>query len=75
MINKVTSQGKSRLTTLLLCLFLGIFGAHRIYVGKIWTGLLMLLSIGGGLGIWTLIDLIMIICNTFTDKNKNYLIK
>ncbi|MCX7942314.1 MAG: TM2 domain-containing protein [Dictyoglomaceae bacterium] len=33
---------KSRKTTLLLCVFLGIFGAHRFYIGKIGTGLLML---------------------------------
>jgi|YelNatPaOPRAMG01_1025707.scaffolds.fasta_scaffold01105_8 TM2 domain-containing membrane protein YozV len=33
---------KSRKKALLLCIFLGIFGAHRFYIGKIGTGLLML---------------------------------
>ncbi len=31
---------KSRLAALLLCWFLGMFGAHRFYVGKIGTGIL-----------------------------------
>lgn len=47
-------------TALLLCIFLGIFGAHRFYAGKIGTGILMLIT-GGGVGIWVLIDLIMIL--------------
>lgn len=64
---------KSAATTLLLCLFLGAFGIHRFYVGKIKTGILMLLT-GGGLGIWTLVDLIRIACCDFTDSAGKYLI-
>lgn len=59
---------KSRLVTLLLCFFLGGFGAHRFYVGKIGTGILMLLTLGG-LGIWWLIDTIIIIVGSFEDKD------
>ncbi|MGV1099674.1 TM2 domain-containing protein [Thiovibrio sp. JS02] len=58
---------KSRLACLLLCLFLGALGVHRFYVGKTGTGILMLLSLGG-IGIWTLIDLVMIIVGSFKDK-------
>jgi hypothetical protein len=58
---------KRALTTGLLCLFVGVFGAHRFYVGKYGTGLLMLLTIGG-VGIWMLIDLILIITGQFRDK-------
>jgi TM2 domain-containing membrane protein YozV len=58
---------KSFATALLLCLFLGPLGVHRFYVGKIGTGILMLITIGG-LGIWTLIDLIMIAVGSFKDK-------
>lgn len=61
---------KRILPAFLLCFFLGVFGAHRFYVGKVGTGILQLLTIGG-LGIWTLIDLIMIIVGAFTDKNGN----
>ncbi len=58
---------KSRLAALLLCWFLGIFGAHRFYVGKIGTAILQIFTLGG-LGIWTFIDFIMIIVGAFKDK-------
>jgi hypothetical protein len=58
---------RSRLAALLLCWFLGIFGAHRFYVGKVGTGVVQLLTLGC-LGIWTLIDFIMIIVGAFKDK-------
>ena len=51
---------KNWLTTLLLCIFLGGLGVHRFYAGKIGTGILQLITVGG-CGIWTLVDLIMII--------------
>ena len=53
--------------TLLLCFFLGSLGIHRFYVGKIGTGILMIITLGA-LGIWTLIDLIMIAVGSFKDK-------
>ena len=59
---------KGFVPTLLLALFLGGLGVHRFYVGKIGTGILMLLTLGG-LGIWALIDLIMIAIGSFKDKN------
>lgn len=58
---------KSAITALLLCLFFGAFGVHRFYVGKIGTGILMLIT-AGGFGIWTLVDLILIACCEFKDK-------
>jgi TM2 domain-containing membrane protein YozV len=58
---------KSRLAALLLCWFLGMFGAHRFYVGKIGTGILQICTLGG-LGVWTLIDFILIIVGSFKDK-------
>ncbi len=57
---------KSYVATLLLCFFLGGIGVHRFFVGKIGTGILMLLTLGG-LGIWTLIDFIVIAIGNFTD--------
>ncbi|OGN95182.1 MAG: hypothetical protein A2Z75_02225 [Chloroflexi bacterium RBG_13_50_10] len=58
---------KSRLTTTLLAYFLGVFGAHRFYLGKIGTGLAMLFTLGG-LGIWALIDFIMAIAGLMKDS-------
>jgi TM2 domain-containing membrane protein YozV len=57
----------SRLVALLLCWFLGIFGIHRFYVGKTGTGLVWLFT-GGVCGIGAIVDLIMIIVGSFTDK-------
>lgn len=58
---------KSGLVALLLCLFVGTLGVHRFYVGKIGTGVLQLLTLGG-LGIWNLIDLVLIIVGSFKDS-------
>ena len=57
---------KSRAVSLALCIPLGVFGAHRFYVGKIGTGLLMLCTLGG-LGLWYLYDLITIASGEFRD--------
>ena len=61
-----TVSNRSRLIALLLCFFLGCFGAHRFYLGKIGTGVLMLITIGG-LGIWMLVDLILIAAGSSRD--------
>lgn len=58
---------KKRLPVLLMCLFLGLFGVHRFYVGKKQSGFWMLLT-SGGLGLWVLYDLILIISGDFTDS-------
>jgi len=65
---------KSRLVALLLCFFLGVIGVHRFYVGKNGTGILMIVTFGG-LGIWVVIDLVMIIVGSFTDKQGRRLYK
>ena len=57
---------RSRLAATLLCFFLGWAGAHRIYLGRVGTGLLMALTYGG-FGIWWFLDLISIALGIFTD--------
>jgi hypothetical protein len=51
-----------------LCFFLGGFGIHRFYVGKIGTGVLMLLTYGV-CGIMTIYDFIVLCLGTFRDAD------
>ena len=63
---------KSRLAAALLCWFVGVLGVHRFYVGKVGTGVAMLLTCGG-LGVWALIDLVIILVGSFRDQNGRVL--
>ncbi|MDC0662086.1 TM2 domain-containing protein [Marinobacter sp. SS21] len=71
-MTELSSSDKKILPAFLMCFFLGCFGVHRFYVGKIGTGLLQIVTLGG-LGIWALIDWIMIMCGAFSDKQGNKL--
>jgi len=53
--HEVDGRKKSVAATWLLWFFLGEFGAHRFYLGRIGTGIAMLLTLGGLL-IWALVD-------------------
>ncbi|MBP3923625.1 TM2 domain-containing protein [bacterium] len=66
--------GKSWVKTLLLCSFLGLFGAHSFYNKKIGIGIAQLLTFGG-LGIWWLVDGIMILHGCYKDGDGNKLSK
>ena len=57
---------RSRGVATALAALLGVFGAHRFYLGKTGTGVLMLCSVGG-LGIWYLYDLILVASGSFRD--------
>jgi TM2 domain-containing membrane protein YozV len=65
---------KDWLTTLLLCIFLGGFGAHRFYTGHTGTAVVQLLTLGGCV-IWAIIDLVNIITGNFRDANGQPLLK
>lgn len=58
---------KSGKIALIFCILFGLLGIHRFYVGKIGTGILTLIT-GGFLGLWNIIDLILLIKNKFKDK-------
>jgi TM2 domain-containing membrane protein YozV len=64
---------KSRGITILLAVFLGIFGAHRFYLGQIFWGFLFLLTF------WTLVPIFFVLIDIIryafmSDKkfNKRY---
>ncbi|MES2324683.1 MAG: TM2 domain-containing protein [Pseudomonadota bacterium] len=72
-INGGPAESDKRIVpALLLCFFLGWLGVHRFYVGKVGTGILMILTFGG-LGLWTLIDFIMIVIGSFRDAEGKLL--
>jgi len=58
---------KNLVVALLLSIFFGSLGIDRFYLGKIGTGILKLVTLGG-LGIWYLIDIILIATGTMHDK-------
>ncbi len=84
-------SSRSRLATVLLALFLGIFGVHRFYIGKIRTAIVMLiLSIlylvtirFWGImvislavaGLWAFIDFIFAVSGIMKDKDGNLIKK
>jgi len=68
-VDRSEENSKSFLVAFLLSYFLGIFGIDRFYLGKIGTGILKLITLGG-FGIWATIDWILIISNQTKAKNK-----
>jgi TM2 domain-containing membrane protein YozV len=58
----------------ILCILLGVFGAHRFYTGKTLTGLAQLVTLGG-LGLWMLYDLVLILTGQFRDSYEKRIIE
>ena len=66
--SSTTTSTTDWLTLFLLTFFVGVLGVHRFYVGKIGTGVLMLITLGG-LGVWYLVDLLLVVTGQFTNKD------
>ena len=65
---------KTILPAFLLSFLGGLLGLHRSYVGKVGTGIVMLLlsiTLFGIVlsGLWNLIDMVMIVSGKFTDAD------
>jgi hypothetical protein len=61
------STGRTFLATWLFALLLGYWGVDRFYLGKIGTGILKLITLGG-LGVWVLVDLLLVLTGAQRDK-------
>lgn len=69
---------KNFLTTLIICIFLGVLGIHRFYIGKVGSGIAMLLFSLSGLGlivslVWWLVDIIVLATGTMKDKYGGFI--
>jgi TM2 domain-containing membrane protein YozV len=63
---------KSKTAALILSILVGTLGVDRFYLGYTGLGILKLIT-AGGLGVWWIIDIILIATGKVTDKNGNAL--
>lgn len=81
-VTQFTMSDKSKVVAALLSFFFGMLGIHRFYLGRIGSGVVMLICtvlgwltvgilVGFGLiafvSLWDLIDFIRILCNSLVD--------
>lgn len=60
------ASDKDWIITLVLSILVGTLGIDRFYTGSIVLGILKLITFGG-LGLWWLIDLIMLVTGNYRD--------
>ncbi len=70
----VVNKQRHFLAAFFLSFIWGVFGIDRFYLGKIWTGILKLLTFGG-FGLWAIIDLSSIMSGNMRDKQGNEMLE
>jgi TM2 domain-containing membrane protein YozV len=71
--NKVHKQ-RHFLAVFFFSFMWGMFGVDRFYLGKVATGILKLVTFGG-LGVWTIVDLVLIVSGVMRDKQGNEMLE
>lgn len=65
-----SSEQRAWMAMVLACLgFIGLCGLHRFYVGRIWSALLQLATLGG-FGVWQVVDIVRIGLGRFEDEDE-----
>ncbi|NMC84324.1 MAG: TM2 domain-containing protein [Anaerolineaceae bacterium] len=65
---KAGRSDKNWIIALLLCIFLGMFGAHQFYAGRKGLGFVYLFTVGLLMLGW-IVDFVLIVSGNFKDKN------
>jgi hypothetical protein len=65
---------RTRSAAVPLAVLLGAFGAHRFYVGKTGSAILMACTLGG-MGLWWMADVILLLTGEFRDADGRRVVK
>jgi hypothetical protein len=67
------TAGRTFIATWLFAMLLGFWGADRFYLGKLGTAIVKLVTLGG-LGVWVLVDLILVLVGAQRDREGRPLV-
>lgn len=70
----IKTKQRHFLAVFFLSFMWGMFGVDRFYLGKVGTGILKLITFGG-FGLWTIIDLVLIMSGAMRDKQGNEMLE